>query len=732
MARRTPRLLAALLWAAAAPGAGVGSAAAQHRPAEVPITSRADLDSLARLGFEVADVRERAGTLYAVIVVSPRTEAVLSARGYAVSPLARAAAIGPFLQYQPFDAPVTGIRATLTAWAAADERIHLDSIGASVEGRPILAVKLGAPADDPARPNVLFMATHHAREWISPAVAMKLIRWLADSGSGAALLDARDVWVIPVQNPDGYEYSFTTDRYWRKNRRPNADGSHGVDPNRNYPAFWGADDLGSSSRTWAETYRGTEAGSEPETQAVMAFHASHPPVLSVSYHSYSGLVLHPYGFRAGQIAADLPLFQALAGTYLAPAVHDGVPGSNLTQYHAGPGWNLYATNGEYTDWAYRAHGTIAFTTELTSGCCAGDRYYGFEFPDDSALVERVFRDNLPFARALIAAAGDLRTARGASGLVPATPRFVSLWPEFWLSLDAAAPPPAGLTLRTNTGAAATRHTGTDSLGGGTIRTLWRSDLSVDPVRAVRADGPGLAAELLTLAGAELADAGWRGWTRDTARLVGAYAWSTTRNDTLVGPIVDLRGRTAVWLQLWTRHRGSTFAPEQRGVIQFSGDSGDTWIDVAVIAGDGPTWYPVRVDLSGAAAGGGRRGARVRFIAEGNFVWSLDAVGFATDVTAAFHLLAGPGEAEVSENPVRGDEVVIAWPPGGGDARLTVYAFTGEQLHQATIAAPTNEYVWDLMVGAGMRRVVNGAYIVMVEQDGRRYRRRLFVARRAGP
>ena len=57
-------------------------------------------------------------------------------------------------------------------------------------------------------------------------------------------------------------------------------------------------------------------------------------------------------------------------------------------YHPGPGWSLYATNGEYTDWAYRAHGTIAFTTELTSGCCTPDSgfYYGFAFPDDSALV----------------------------------------------------------------------------------------------------------------------------------------------------------------------------------------------------------------------------------------------------------------------------------------------------------------------------------------------------------
>ncbi|HEV8265150.1 MAG TPA: M14 family zinc carboxypeptidase [Gemmatimonadales bacterium] len=725
MARHTPRLLALLLL-------GAAPAAAQHRVVQVPVAGRAGLDSLAALGFEVAHVRSEGGALYAVVVVSPQTEALLARRGFLVQRLAGAPPAAPaadtFRVYQSFDKPGTGIRATLEAWAAADSLIHLDSVGASIEGRPILAVKVGPAGDDPARPNVLFMATHHAREWVSTAMAMKLIRWLADS-LGPALRDTRDLWVIPVENPDGYQYTFTNDRFWRKNRRPNADGTFGVDPNRNYPAFWGADDLGSSAQPVAETYRGTGPASEPETQAVIAFHAAHPPVVSVSYHTFSGLVLYPYGFRAGELPPDLPVYRALAGTDLVPAVVDRVPGSTLTYYHPGPGWHLYSTNGEYTDWAYRAHGTIAFTPELTSGCCtSGGLYYGFDFPDDSALVERVFRDNLPFAVAAIAAANDLRRGQGASGLRPTPPRFESLWPDSWLGLDATAPRPLSLTLRTGTGATALRSAQADSLRRGTVRTEWRTDLRTDTVRALRGDGTVVVAELLFLGGAEARDAGWTGWTHDTVRLAGAFAWSATRSDTLLSPVVDLSGRTEIWLHFWTRHRGSTFSPEQRGVIQFSGDSGRTWSDAGVILGDGPNWYPVRVDLPAAA---GRRGARVRFISERNFVWSLDAVGLASDATAAFALLAPPGVAEVSENPVRGDQVVISWPTptGTGNARVTVYGFTGERLHQATVAPPTNEYVWDLMLG-GSRRVVNGAYIVVVEVDGRRYRRRLFVARPA--
>jgi hypothetical protein len=725
MARGATGLLALLLG-----GAAVGSA--QLRVVEVPISGRGGLDSLARLGFEVSDVRSIDGTLRALIVVSPETESQLARQGFrvgapSIARVTTGAAADTFRMFHSFDKPGDGIRATLLAWAAADSMIQLDSVGASYEGRPILTVKIGPPGDSPDRPNVLFMGTHHAREWISTAMAMKLIRWLADSGGGSALTTSHDVWVIPVENPDGYQYTFTSERYWRKNRSPNANGSYGVDPNRNYPAFWGADEVGSSGYQYAETYRGTSPGSERETQAVMAFHAAHPPVVSVSYHSYAGLVLYPWGFRAGALPPDLPRFQALAGTDLNPAVSDNVPGSSLDHYHPGPGWNLYTTNGEYTDWAYRTYGTIAFTMELTSGCCIEGVYYGFEFPDDSVLVERVFRDNLPFARALITASGDLARSPGVTGAVPVPEGFMSLFPESWLSLDASAARPL-LTLRTGTGALVSRGSETDSLRRGTLRTVWRTDLRFDAVRALRADGTPINAELLSLAGAERLDVGWHGrWWQDTVHVAGKYSWGISGTDTLISPVVDLRGRTAVWLQLWTRHYGSAFTPTQRGLIQFSADSGATWSDVAVVVGDGPGWYPLRVDLPQAE---GRRGARVRFIAQ-NFTWWVDAVGFATDASTAFLQFAAAAGAEVSENPVRSDQVVISWPAATGDARVSVFSFLGERLYQAAVQAPVNEYVWDLTIGGGARRVVNGAYIIVVDVDGHRYRRRLFVARPGG-
>ena len=244
------------------------------------------------------------------------------------------------------------------------------------------------------------------------------------------------------------------------------------------------------------------------------------------------------------------------------------------------------------------------------------------------------------------------------------------------------------------------------------------------VGALRADGQGVQAELLTLAGAESNETGWTGWQRSADALAGASSWVTSVSDTLVSPVVNLSGRVRIWLHFWTKHSGTTFAPEQRGIVQFSRDSGATWSDVHVIVGDGSQWYPVRADLPQAD---GARGARVRFVSR-NFNWSLDAVGFASDSTLAFRAAPPLGTLEVSENPVRGNEVWIAWPAPvtGGAAVVRVYSYLGEQLALATVAAPNNEYRWDLT--ARGRPVTNGAYIVLVEVDGRRYQRRLFVTR----
>jgi len=124
--------------------------------------------------------------------------------------------------------------------------ITQELIGMSLEGREIYAYELTGPGGEPDRPALLFNGTQHAREWISPMTlsffARELVTGYGEDPEVTALLDGVKYLLVPIVNPDGYVYSWTTDRMWRKNRRDNGDGSFGVDPNRNWSFEWGGRD----------------------------------------------------------------------------------------------------------------------------------------------------------------------------------------------------------------------------------------------------------------------------------------------------------------------------------------------------------------------------------------------------------------------------------------------------------------------------------------------------------
>jgi len=710
------------------------------------VASAAAVDSVRRLGVDVVEFRPRPdGGVDVLAVAGARDRSALAARGWPVTEVPRApeaaalevqrAARGAaaYTVYRDFDDPVRGVAAYLRAFAASRADVSVDSIGASVEGRPILAVKVGAPGDDPGRPNVIYLATYHAREWAATEMALRLLAYLADSlplqAGGASLLASRDVWVIPVVNPDGYQYTFSITRLWRKNRRPNADGTYGVDLNRNHGGFWGYDDAGSSAVSASEVYRGTAPASEPETQAIEAFHRAHPPVASISYHSYTGAVLYPWAHANGELTGDDAVFRALAGTDVAPAIPDGIPGSVNRYYHPGPAWHLYPINGDYTEWAYRTFRTLAFTVELTSGCCVAGSYYGFEFPDSEPLLERMAADNIPFALSLLRDAGPIAAGGTPAGLLGATPQFESVWPELRVLLDVPAPPSGtAVDVATDSGQVAFTSAARDTLGGGRRFVRMRvADALVADARAVRLPGNGLDAELLLRDGAESDATPWTGFRRVSPGFASDRAWRGT-TDTLTSPPIAVAGRSHLALTFWTRHAGSVFAQQQRGVVQLSRDDGP-WLTVAGVVGSSPAWYPVSVPLD-AAAGAGT--VRLRFIAD-DLDWLVDAVTVsASDQSTPrlFSSLSGARAAtlDVSENPVRSGSVTLRWPPGTGTAHVDVFSLTGTRVTSATLGIDPGRWVWDLTTLAG-RPVANGAYFVVVTQaDGTRLRRRLLVGR----
>lgn len=263
-------------------------------------------------------------------------------------------------------------------------------VGWSLENRPVLALKVSDNPDaDEGEPAVLFLGGHHAREWISIEVPFLFGRRLCETYASdpvvRRLVDAAEIWIVPMVNPDGHDFSVQVYRYWRKNRRANADGTFGVDINRNYGKAWGLDDIGSSPEPVAEDYRGAAAFSEPETRAVRDLILSREFAALISYHSYSQNIMYPWGFT------DQPAARQAVLSGLADRLSGLMASVNGRAYETGQaGGLLYLTNGDTVDWAYAAAGMIGFTIELPPV-----DYLGGGFFNGENDIAPIFEENLP-------------------------------------------------------------------------------------------------------------------------------------------------------------------------------------------------------------------------------------------------------------------------------------------------------------------------------------------------
>ena len=410
-ARRVILVIAALAAAAiAAPAASAAGGSLEMYEASVDAE---DLATITTGGYDVASV-DPAGALRDVDLVLTAAERdelssrgieltlMRDARGRTASERAAQQAANGFKVFDDYDGK-GGIAAQLKKIVKRNDDIaKLKTIGKTTEGRKILAVRLTdkkGKAGEKDKPAVLFQATTHAREWISTEVAMRGLRWFADhkgSKEIARLLRKREIWFLPVVNPDGYQYTFEEERLWRKNLRDNdGDGEiavgDGVDLNRNYPEHWNYDDEGSVTITSDDTYRGPSAGSEPETKADIKLVEKIDPAFAVSYHSYGPLLLYPQGWQVQTPAADDPIYTALSGDDAEPAIEGFDPDISA---------ELYTTNGEFTDWAHSKAGALSWTPELEEGCTG----CGFVFPDNPKKVKRQFRINKPFMLDLVRSA----------------------------------------------------------------------------------------------------------------------------------------------------------------------------------------------------------------------------------------------------------------------------------------------------------------------------------------
>ncbi|XP_074124017.1 carboxypeptidase A4-like isoform X2 [Sminthopsis crassicaudata] len=254
--------------------------------------------------------------------------------------------------------------------------VSLLKIANSFENRPLYVLKFSTGKED--RPAIWLNLGLHSREWITQATGIWIARKIASDFSGnntnmTSILDKMDIFLMPVANPDGYVYSQTKDRLWRKNRSyiP-GNKCLGVDLNRNWDVAFSM----GSHHPCSLLYHGPSPHSEVEVKSVANFIRNHGNFKSfIDFHSFSQILMYPYGY----ISSKCPDFDELdkLGRDAAEALHSLFG----TEYRVGSIYeSLYFISGSSMDWAYKNGIKYAFTFEMRD-----TGKYGFLLPAEQIL-----------------------------------------------------------------------------------------------------------------------------------------------------------------------------------------------------------------------------------------------------------------------------------------------------------------------------------------------------------
>jgi hypothetical protein len=324
--------------------------------------------AVARTGAAIDEVSP-----HGVIVTATASEAkAISRLGYLVKVLpvpAQPQVLPPGFQgYHDFAELTTFVNQIVAAHPTIAQKIV---IGQSNQGRDIMAVRISDNvAADEGEPEVLFTHGQHAREILTIQQAVYLLNmYLGEYGSNAQVtsqVNNRVIWILPNVNPDGSEYDKTATgfRSWRKNRQANSGSANiGTDLNRNWNYNWGCCG-GSSGSTGSETYRGSAPESATEVKVIADFTRSR--VIGgtqrikahIDWHSYSELVLWPYGFTFADTAPGLNATDRSAFATLGQQM------AATNGYTPEQGSDLYITDGTIGDWMWGVHRIFSYTFEM--------------------------------------------------------------------------------------------------------------------------------------------------------------------------------------------------------------------------------------------------------------------------------------------------------------------------------------------------------------------------------
>ncbi len=289
----------------------------------------------------------------------------------------------------------------------------LFSIGTTYEGRTIWCLEVSDnPGVDEGEPGVFFMGLHHAREWPTVEICLRLANNLtAGYGVNSTItnyVENRRIWIVPCVNPDGYVWCHDQNHDWRKNRHyfPQY-GTTGVDLNRNYPGSsdgntWGAwgsiFDASVTHSPGDEVYCGPGPASELEVQAIVNFFLTHDISASLSWHTYQEELYWPWGYTASHVPDNT--YISAVGTAMAQRI---TRQSGSGTYAPGQSYGLYGTTGDFIDWGYGlshyvlGRPSFAYTIEACS-----------DFHPSASYLDQICKENNDGAMYLISEAQNIR------------------------------------------------------------------------------------------------------------------------------------------------------------------------------------------------------------------------------------------------------------------------------------------------------------------------------------
>ncbi len=284
----------------------------------------------------------------------------------------------------------------------------LYSIGKTYEGRDVWALKISDnPAEhEPDETEVLYIGMHHAREWITHEIPLYFINYIVNNYGidpwTTYIVNNRQLWIVPMLNPDGFVYDGNGDynnrNNWRKNREPNWDGSFGTDLNRNYGWHWGELGYQGYFNPRREDYIGPYDTSDDdgdirinedpmdgldndgdcridedprggfstaETRIIRDLAADHDFRISMAYHSYAETIYWGWMYTR-QLPPDEQLYKHIAEGINR---YNGYEYRNYTEEDRNRKGPL--VDGDLNDYLYGAHDILSFCIEVGSEATGG-------------------------------------------------------------------------------------------------------------------------------------------------------------------------------------------------------------------------------------------------------------------------------------------------------------------------------------------------------------------------